>query len=194
MQRIGILGGTFNPIHLGHLVMAQEVFEKLKLDKIVFVPANCPPHKNSQNILPARDRCAMVRLAIRGNAAFVISDCEIKRAGKSYSIDTVECLRQQFPVGSKVFFIIGEDHLPTLPTWKNINQLCKFVSFVAVNRPGGGTRKKSTIKTKFISMPSLDISSSDIRKRIAKGQTVRYLLPYQVFEYIKKYKLYQSKG
>ena len=191
MQAIGILGGTFNPIHLGHLVMAQEVFEKLKLDKIIFVPSNIPPHKR-KDVVPAAKRYAMVRLAIQGNPAFEVSDCEIKRAGKSFSIDTAQFLRQQFPVGTKFFFIIGGDSFSTLSTWKNIDQLCQLVSFVVVNRPGS-KRRRSRIKTKFVSMPSIGISSSDIRKRIAKNQSIKYLLSNQVVEYIEKNKFYHKR-
>jgi len=190
MTRIGILGGTFNPVHIGHLTIAQMVHEQLKLDKVIFVPSYLPPHKSGKRIVSPKDRSHMLRLAIKGNAHFKISDFEIKKKGKSYSIDTVSYLRDQYPKDAKFFFIIGSDLLPGLHTWRRIDDILKIVSFVAVNRPDfKGTRSK--IKAKLIATPGLQTSSSYLRQRLTKGNTVKYLVPDDILQYIKKRRLYR---
>ena len=193
MKRIGILGGTFNPIHIGHLTIAEMVHEQLKLDKIIFVPSNLPPHKNSKNVASAKDRYHMVCLGVRGNPRFEVSDYEIKKRGKSYSIETVSCFRDRYPAGTKLFFIIGSDLLPTLRTWKRINEILKIVSFVSVNRPGF-KGKKSKVKLRSITVPGLQTSSSYVRKRITSGKTVKYLVPDNVLRYIEQKKLYTQNN
>lgn len=190
MKRIGILGGAFNPIHIGHLTIAEIVRERLRLDKVIFVPSNLSPHKSNKNIASAKDRFHMVNLAIKDNPHFSVSDYEIKKQGKSYSIETVSYLRGRYPKGTKLFFIIGSDLLPTLYTWKRINEILKIVSFVSVNRPGFRERK-SRIKVKSIYVPGLQTSSSFVRKRITSGKTVKYLVPKEVLRYINKKKLYR---
>ncbi len=191
MKRIGILGGTFNPIHIGHLTIAQMVHEQLKLDKVIFVPSNLPPHKSSKHVASSKDRYHMIRLAIRGNVHFGISDFEIKRAGKSYSIETVSYFQDCYPKGTKFFFIIGSDLLPTLRTWRNVHEILKIVTFVSVNRPGfkGG---KSRIRVRSITVPGLQTSSSYVRQRITAGKTVKYLVPDNVSKYIAQKKLYMK--
>ncbi len=188
-MRIGILGGTFNPVHLGHLMIAQMVLETFDLDKVVFIPSSLPPHKNGRDVIPADHRIAMVQLAVKDNALFAVSDYEMKRGGKSYSIDTVIYLRECYPLRTKFFFIIGNDHLTKLHTWRRIEEIVKIVSFVAVYRPGFEA-VSSRIKTKSIVIPGVMASSSDIRRRIAAGKTVRYLVPDRVLGYIEKHKLY----
>jgi len=189
MKRIGILGGTFNPIHIGHLTIAQMVHEQLKLDKVIFVPSNLPPHKSSKNVASSKDRYHMISLAIRENSRFEISDFEIKKAGKSYSIETVGYFRDYYPTGTKIFFIIGNDLLSTLPAWKHVNEILKIVTFVSVNRPGFKERK-SKIKVRSITVPGLQTSSSYVRQRITAGKTVKYLVPDDVLRYIQQKKLY----
>ncbi len=191
MKRIGILGGTFNPIHIGHLTIAQMVHEQLKLDKVIFVPSNLPPHKSSKNVASSKDRFHMITLAIKGNARFKVSDFEIKKAGKSYSIETVSYFRDCFPAGTKFFFIIGNDLLPALPTWRQVNKILKIVTFVSVNRPGF-KEKKSRIKVKSITVPGLQTSSSYVRQRITSEKTVKYLVPDDVLRYIQQKKLYKK--
>ncbi len=193
MKRIGILGGTFNPIHVGHLTIAQMVHEQLKLDKVIFVPSNLPPHKSNNNVASNKDRYHMVRLAVRGNPRFEVSDYEIKKGGKSYSVETVNYFRDRYPRGTKLFFIIGNDLLPTLRTWKRIDEILKIVSFVSVNRPGF-KEEKSKIKVKSITVPGLQTSSSYVRKRITAGKTVKYLVPENVLNYIEKTRLYKTKN
>jgi len=188
-MRIGIFGGTFNPIHIGHLVAAQRAQEKLKLDKVVFVPSHFPPHKSNKNVVAAKDRYYMVRLAIKGNTRFIVSDFEIKRETKSFSVDTVNHLTTQFSQDTKFFFIIGEDGLATLPSWKCIEELAAKVTFVVVHRPKCN-QFSSRIKVRKVSMPGLEISSSEVRKRIKENKTVQYLVPEGVLRYIKKNNIY----
>lgn len=191
MKRIGILGGTFNPIHIGHLAMAQTALEKLKLDRVVFIPSYLPPHKTVRNAAAPIDRYQMVKLAISDNPDFDISDIEIKRGGKSYSVDTVTALCSKFPK-TKWYFLIGGDSVSTLHRWRGIEQLLKMVKFVAVNRPGFKT-EKSKIQVKSIVMPALEISSSYLRKCFSSTNcSAKYLIRPNVLDYIKKKKLYVS--
>ena len=189
MKRIGILGGTFNPIHMGHLAIAQVSRERLSLDKVYFVPTNIPPYKSSRSVISSLHRYNMVNLAIKGNPFFGVSDFEIKREGKSYSIDTVEHFKKVFSKNAKLFFIVGEDAFMTLHTWRKIEEISKLVTFVVVNRPGFKD-KQPKIKSKAIVMPGLDISSSAIRRDLRSGKTVKYFLPEKVLGYIKKKKIY----
>jgi len=190
MKRVGILGGTFNPIHIGHLTIAQMVREQMKLDKVLFIPSNLPPHKSKKYVVSAKDRYHMVRLAIQGNPHFEISDFEINKEGKSYSIETVSYFRDLFGRSTKFFFIIGSDLLPTLQTWRRISEIERIVSFVAVHRPGF-KEKRSKVKVKLITIPGLQTSSSYVRHRITLGKTVKYLVPDDIIRYIADKKLYR---
>jgi len=190
MKKIGILGGTFNPIHFGHLGIAHAAFEKLKLDKVIFIPSNMPPHKSSKNLIPGEERYKLIQKAIKDLPCFEVSDLEIKREGTSYSIDTVLSLEKSYKRKAKFFFIIGSDSYPTLNTWKRINEILQIVTFIVVNRHGI-KKIKPKIKAQFIDMPELDISSTFVRKRITSGKTVEHLIPEAVIKYINKNKLYK---
>lgn len=191
MKRVGILGGTFNPVHIGHLTVAQMVHEQLKLDEVIFVPSHLPPHKSKNGVASPKDRFHMLHLAIKDNPKFKISDFEVNNSGKSYSINTVRHFRDSYLPRTKLYFIIGSDLLPSLHTWKNIDQLVRLVTFVAVSRPGfEGVQSK--IKVKQISIPGLQTSSSYVRQRLVKGKTVKYLVPDKVLNYIAQKKLYGS--
>lgn len=192
MKRIGIFGGTFNPIHYGHLIAAQTVGVELSLDETIFVPCAHPPHKTERELAPAKDRLAMIRLAIRRNPFFDVSDFEIKKGGKSYSIDTVRYFRTLYPKGTKFFFIVGADAAECLPSWKNVDELVKMVTFVAVNRPGYKPNARHAIKHKSMEIPGMEISSSFIRHSLHKGRSIRYLTHERVVEYIYKHHLYQT--
>ncbi len=189
MKKIGILGGTFNPVHIGHLVVAQTALEELGLDCIYFVPCYLPPLKSTKNLVGAKKRTEMVRQAIDGNKSFKISDFEIQNRGKSYTIDTVKFFHDKFPKKTKFFFIIGEDACSGLDKWKDIDDLKKLVSFVALTRPSK-IKSKCYLKVKNITMPGIDVSSSQIRSYVRRGKSVKYLVPLKVDEYIKKHKLY----
>ena len=189
-MKIGILGGSFNPIHHGHLLMAQAAMEGMGLDEVIFVPAACSPHKADKDLAPAKDRLAMARAAIKGEAQFSLSDCEIKRGGKSYSIDTVRYFRELRPK-AELFWIIGADSLSTLHTWKDIKEILKIASFIAVNRPGcKQVKPKAGIKINQVMMPGVEISSSDIRRRLKAKKSIRYLTTDPVIRYILKKNLY----
>jgi nicotinate-nucleotide adenylyltransferase len=189
VKKIGILGGTFNPIHFGHLAIAQEAQQQLGLDQVIFVPCYLPPHKDNQQLVAAKYRYVMTRLAIAGNPHFMISDFEIRKEGTSYSIDTLRYFHQVYPKGTKFFFIIGADSQQYLHTWRQIDELLKLVTFVVVTRPGQ-KNLKSKIRVRHVVMPGLDVSSSMIRKRVGLKQPIRYFVPDKVVQYIEKNKLY----
>lgn len=189
MRRIGLLGGTFNPIHIGHLTMAQIAKERMNLDKIIFIPSHIPPHKKVKNLALAKHRYAMVRLAIQGNPGFAVSDFEYKKAGRSYSIDTIRHFWKNNPQGTKFFFIIGADAVAGLKDWKRIEQIVKLVTFVVVNRPGYIYRE-DRIEYQYVAMPAIDIASSFLRSRVAQGRSIQYFVPDSVYAYIKKHNLY----
>ena len=193
MERIGVLGGTFNPIHLGHLAIAHMAQESLRLKKVIFVPAHLPPHKNSSRIASTRHRFNMVKLAIQGNPRFEISDFEIKKPGKSYTIDTLWHFRDIFPKPTQLFFIVGGDTLPQLKNWRYINDILKIATFIVVNRPGQFKRSRGIkIRHHSVSMPGIDLSSSYIRQRAALGKSIKYFVPEGVIRYIQHHQLYQS--
>ena len=191
MNRLGILGGTFDPIHLGHLRMAQVVSEKMKLEKVIFVPSYLPPHKSGLGISPPDIRLKMVQLAAKTNPCFEVSAFEVERQGKSYSIDTVRHFARSFPK-AKLFFIIGYDAFTGLHEWKAIDEILKIVKFVVVNRPGN-FKNRHSIQHHSIIMPGMDTSSSSIRQLVRQGKSIRYLVPEMVREYIEKNGLYKSQ-
>lgn len=195
---IGILGGTFNPVHLGHLILAESALEAAGLDRVLWVPCSRPPHKGAEGLAGAADRWAMVRAAIRGHANFCASDIELKRGGVSYAIDTVCELRRCHP-RANLFFIIGSDTLAELHGWKDIGDLLERCTFVSFARPGYEAASRS------IRLPApwprrlmrrchrarlIEISSSDIRRRRAAGRSIRYLVPPAVERYIGVHNLY----
>ena len=193
MKRVGLLGGTFNPIHVGHLAMAQIASEKLRLDKVIFVPCHIPPHKTIRGLVSAQNRFNMVRLAIKDYPRFEVSDCEILRKGKSYTIDTVRHFQDTLPKKTKLLFIIGEDALGGLDKWKDSKKLQKLVSFIVVNRPGCQSRAKVKGKFKFVNMPDIDIASSFLRKCITDGKSIKYFVSDNVYRYIKRHHLYATR-
>lgn len=188
-MRIGILGGTFNPVHIGHLILAEEVREKIKLDKVIFVPTYLPPHKDNSEIAPASARMAMVKLAIKGNRYFLASDMEIKRDGRSYTIDTLKEFKSIYPQ-DELYFIIGSDLLKYLDDWKDLDEIIKMVKFIVATRPGYPLEKiPSHIST--IPIRAVDISGFEIRKAIKENKSFRYLVPESVLKYIDKKRLYR---
>lgn len=189
MKKIGLFGGTFNPIHIAHLVLAQSACDQLKLDKVIFIPSNISVHKNNRHIISAEDRLKMVQLATKGNSKFFVSNIEIKRSGLSYSIDTVEYYKKRYPSQTKFYFIIGEDTHCSLHRWKCIDDLLKKVNFVSASRLTKGNESPK-IKVRHISMPVMNVSSSDIRQRVKKGTSIQYFVPTKVKEYIQKNNLY----
>jgi len=216
-QRLGILGGTFNPVHFGHLAAAEEVRDRLKLEKVIFIPSFLPPHKIDEDIPSAVQRQEMVRLALKGNAHFTVSDIEIRRGGRSYTIDTVEALRHAHP-GAELYFLTGLDSFLEIRTWKDWDRLLTLCSFVVLSREGYRFRDMAqlgfldvpeqelaaldarekdqvvimtgSIRVYLERVPFYDISSTDIRKRVREGRSVKYHLPDAVEHYIIENKLY----
>jgi nicotinate-nucleotide adenylyltransferase len=188
-MKIGILGGTFNPIHIGHLILAEEVREKLALEQIIFVPTFLPPHKDNSNIAEAQSRLEMVKLAIKGNKNFSVSDSEIKRNGRSYTIDTIREFKWIYPK-DELYFIIGSDLLNYLDEWKDLSEIIKMVKVIVATRPGFPLEKiPSYIKT--IAIRAVDVSAFEIRECVKNNKSFRYLVPEQVFNYINKNGLYR---
>lgn len=191
MKKIALFGGTFNPVHIGHMAMAQVAMEKFGLDRVIFIPSNTPPHKTIKNLASARDRLQMTKQSVKGNPGFKVSDFEIKNPGKSYSIDTIKHFRKKFPKGTKLFFLIGEDGYAELDSWKKIDEILKSVTFIVVNRPGYNA-KKGGVRHLSVTMPGIDISSSYVRRRAKEGKSVKYLVPEPAFRYIENHKLYRK--
>ena len=188
-MRIGILGGTFDPIHNGHIYLAKKVLKGLSLDKIIFIPTYLPPHKKNKRITPARHRYNMVRLAIGGNNRFHISDIELKRKGRSYSIETLSKLRKRYGKNAMIFFITGSDSLKELKKWKNLKGILKLCKFVVVKRPGFPIKNMHSNFT-ALRINAKDISARDIRKKIRNGRSGNQAVPKKVYSYIKKQALY----
>ena len=191
-MRVCIFGGTFDPPHIGHLLIAQTVCEAEKFDKILFVPANIPPHK--KNISGVNDRLAMLNLAIKGNPNFEISDMEIERGGVSYTIDTLKDIRSSFiKAEDELFYLIGSDSLLGFKKWKNPKEILKHCNVVVAIRPGF---RPSDIpawilhRIQFANIPRFEISSSNIRQRWRENKTIRYLVTLPVWEYINHHNLY----
>jgi nicotinate-nucleotide adenylyltransferase len=188
-MKIGILGGTFDPIHYGHLILGEQVLGQLGLDKVIFVPTYLPPHKSEKGILSAKHRLKMIELAVKWNKHFVVSDIEMRRKGKSYTVDTLRAIKSKFS-GARLFFICGSDLVKEIPTWKNVDEIYSLAKFVLAKRPGFGRRLSGENFLK-IDVAQVDISSSLIRGLVRQGRSVRYLTPGAVVDYIAKHKLYQ---
>jgi nicotinate-nucleotide adenylyltransferase len=201
-MNIGLLGGTFDPIHSGHLVIAEEARLRFGLNKVLFVPAGTPWLKTNREITPAVHRVEMVKRAIAGNASFELSTIEIDRPGPSYSVDTVAALQQKSGAGAKIFFLIGWDSLAELPQWQEPARLIRLCKLVAVVRPGLNRPDLKSLEPSvpgitqsvvWLDIPPIDISSSDIRDRVAQGLSIRGLVPDDVESYIAENKLYRKR-
>ena len=201
-RRIGVFGGSFNPVHTGHLVMGQDLLEAYELDEVVFVPCGNPPHKDVAEFAPAEHRKAMLELVSEIDDRFSVSDVELDRAGFSYTIDTLNEL-QSVLAGDQLFFMIGSDTLPELYTWHRIEDMLETYSILPLVRPGfdspdlakmdfqlpEGWRER--LLENLVRGHHMDISASDIRMRVAEGMCIRYLVPPEVEMYISEHRLYQ---
>jgi nicotinate-nucleotide adenylyltransferase len=195
---LGILGGTFDPIHHGHLVAAEEALHQVSLDRVLFVPAGAPPHKPSRPITPAEHRLRMVELAIAGKPQFAVSCVDLDRPGPSYSVDMLALLRQAQGPGPKFFFIVGADSLSEMATWYRPERLIELCELVVVERPGSeidldqveGQLPGISLRLHRVQMPRLQISSSDLRARRRAGRSISYLVPPAVEAYIGEHGLY----
>ncbi len=187
MKKVGILGGTFDPPHHGHLLIANEVLTALDLDEIWFMPNQEPPHKKKSESISNKDRLNMLELALDGNSQFKIQPIELERNGPSYTAETMKIIKSLYK-DYQFFFIIGADMIEYLPKWYKIDELVTLVQFVGVERP---EYDHDTIyPVLFVDVPSMDVSSSMIRERLKKGKSVRYLIPDSIIHYIKENRLY----
>lgn len=201
-MRIGILGGTFNPPHLGHLVCAQEAHLQLNLDRILFVPTGMPPHKANEEEPGVEHRLELCRLAIGGDEhRFEVSDIEVRRGGPSYTVDTLEELRATTP-DSELFLILGGDIAAGLPQWHRVERVLELATAVVAERRG---TQRSSIedaldsvrageRARFFPMPPIGLSSTMIRERVRSGQPIKYLVPDSVEAYIQQHSLYQGES
>lgn len=214
--RLGLLGGTFNPIHLGHLILAESFRERLSLDQVLFVPAGIPPHKDTHGIAAPLHRYAMVSLAVAGHPAFAASDVELRRSGPSYSVDTVEMLAGEWP-GSRLFFLMGSDTFLDLPSWRTPERLAPWSTLAVGTRAESGFDPEGAAaravlariggrgwarvpptpveaiaagEVVLIEALSLPVSAREVRRRLLARESVRYLVPLAVAEYIVQHRLY----
>lgn len=196
-KRIGILGGTFNPIHLGHLMIAEMALEAFNLNRVIFVPAKEPPHKEA-DVIEAKYRLEMVHAAVLDNPNFLVSDVEMKREGKSYTIDTVRYFYNTYGPTTEFFFIAGTDTIQNLPTWKYIEELLDMCEFIGAIRPGATEDIGEIIewfgqrgsRIHILEVPEIKLSATDLRYRLRQGLSTRYMLPRSVYQYIKRHKIY----
>jgi nicotinate-nucleotide adenylyltransferase len=200
-MKIGVLGGTFDPVHRAHIAVAEAARDALGLDRVILVPAGQPMSKPKQPVTEAKHRINMLRLAIKGKRGLEISDLEIKRPGPSYTIDTITELKKAYRNEDEIYFILGCDSLLQMPEWKEPSRLAAVCRLVTVPRPGFPAPDMKELEKKvpgisksviFLDKPNLDVSATDIRERIAEGQSIDDFIPKPVAEYIKKQKLYQK--
>jgi nicotinate-nucleotide adenylyltransferase len=198
-MKIGVLGGTFDPIHLGHLKVAEEVTARLSLNEIIFVPAGQPWLKTHSVISPAKHRLEMIRLAIAGRPEFKLSTMEIERAGPTYTVDTIAELGRQLGAEDELFFILGWDNLTQLPHWREPSRLIKLCQLVAVPRVDYPPPDLQSLDASIpglsqrvirLDAPRIDINASEIRQRVKEGLSIAHLVPEPVERYIKKHRLY----
>ncbi|MDF2945632.1 MAG: nicotinate (nicotinamide) nucleotide adenylyltransferase [Bacillales bacterium] len=188
MERIGILGGTFDPPHLGHLIIANEVYHEFKLNKVLFLPAWIPPHKESDKITDPYVRLELLKILINKIPYFEIDETEIVNKGKiKYTYDTVQILKEKFQ-DDDLYFIIGADQIEKLDSWHKIDQLQEDIKFVGVNRKNYSS--KTIYNIQHIEIPTIEISSTLIKNRLRSNKDVKFLVPDEVFEYIREKKIY----
>jgi nicotinate-nucleotide adenylyltransferase len=201
-MRLGLLGGSFDPVHYGHLLLAECCRQQCRLDAVWFVPAAVPPHKQDRTLSTAADRIEMLKLAIGGHEAFSVWPGEIERGGVSYTVDTLQQLHDEQPQ-RELFFLMGADSLADLPTWREPRRICELAIPIIVRRVGS-PQPDDTVLAKMMSaarlemarqnrveMPTVDLSSSDLRRRVAAGQSIRYRTPRAVEKYIQTQGLYR---
>lgn len=194
-RRIGVFGGTFDPIHIGHLILAERAREGLALDAVLFLPAAAPPHKQHRPVSDAKLRRAMVDVAIGGNEAFESSDLEIRRGGVSYTIDTLRELRRLQPA-DELFLLLGGDAVDDVPNWKDPDEIVRLAVLAVARRPGAErplSLPYAEAHIEAIDMPTIDVSSSEIRRLVQAGRSIRYLVPPGVEAFIDAHDLYRRE-
>lgn len=200
--KIGIMGGTFNPIHNGHLIVAEDVRVKCGLDRVLFITSGQPPHKPNSEVIDANHRYEMVCRAVSSNPFFEASRIEIDRSGYTYTVNTLQQLRTEYGVGTDFYFIIGADNIPELITWKEYERVFQMCEFIAILRPGHdwpaleaeikSYEEKFGARIYLVDSRLIDISSTEIRERCKRGKSIKYLVPDEVEEYILENSLYKE--
>ena len=199
-ERIGVFGGSFDPVHMGHLTIAQDAVEQLELDRLIFVPAAVPPHKQGRTLAEGRHRLAMLELATEANLSFEVSDMELRRGGLSFTFDTMTQIQADHP-GAELFFIVGLDSLTILHSWRNVGKLLEMCTVVPFARGGEDAALvarqiqlsgdwETKLLERMIRIHEIEISASEIRMRLAEGLSIRYLVPPEVEMYIAEHGLY----
>ncbi len=191
MKKIGLLGGSFNPIHIGHLILANTVLESLQLDFIIFIPCNIQPLKPESSLIDANARLEMIKLAIENNNKFSVSDIEINRGGKSYTIETIKYFKNLY---DDLYFIIGADNIKDFDNWKDPDDIILLAKIVVTNRGGIKFSLPQKLRDKevlVIKIPNIEISSTDIRERIKNNKSIKYFVPEKVEEFILNNNLYK---
>ena len=198
-MRLGILGGTFDPPHVGHLILAEEARQALELEQVLFVPAGAPWRKAGQELSPREDRLAMVQLAVGDSPHFAVSILEIEREGPSYTAETLAALHQQLPDDSEIFFIVGQDSLADLPNWRQPQRIISLARLAVAVRTDWEAAKADALEKEvpgisqrlvWLNMPRIDISSTAVRDRVRQGISIRDWVPPAVEEYIRQHGLY----
>jgi nicotinate-nucleotide adenylyltransferase len=193
-RRVGIYGGTFDPVHMGHLLMAEEAVERLRLDRLVFLPAGRPAHKRDRVITKAAHRLAMLRLAIRGNPRFAVSNHEAEREGVTFTVESLAWFAAREK--ADLYFLMGQDSLDEFRTWRDPERILALARLAVVPR-GEGDRPSLDAAVRrrvvFLKPPRIEIASSEIRRRLGRGRSVRYWLPEPVLAYIRRHGLYASR-
>lgn len=200
--RLGIMDGTFDPIHIGHLACAEQAREAFELAAVVFIPAGNPVFKKDRAVTPAADRLEMCRLATRSNPAFDVSAIEIERGGDTYTVDTLRQLRAHYPDNVELRFITGADAVASIVAWRESAAIADLARLIAVTRPGYALsdERRALIEGRgnfavdYLEITSLAVSSSDLRRRVAAGASIRYLTMQRVFDYIREKRLYRDDG
>lgn len=204
-MRLGVFGGTFDPVHYGHLLLAEACREACRLDEVWFLPAALPPHKQRDDLTPAAQRIEMLELATGGHSAFAVSRLEVDRGGVSFTVDTLAQLNAEAPE-RELFFLLGADSLKDLPQWREPRRVCKLALPVIVGRPEASPldldalaslvspERLDEIRRSLVQMPQIGLSSRDIRRRVATGLSIRYQTPRAVEKYIETAGLYRREG
>jgi len=201
MDKVGIIGGSFDPIHFGHLRIAQIALDEQKFKEVLFIPSGNPPHKKTKNLSPAMDRYNMVKLAAKDNQRFNVCDYEIHEAGITYTILTIRELQKQYPKGTVFSFILGADAFMDMDTWRDLEDFLSMVELIVLSRSYYKTskveekiknyREKYSCNIQTIYAKTLNISATSIRKLVKNGKSIRYLVPHEVVDYINKHGLYK---
>ncbi len=200
--RLGIMGGTFDPIHFGHLVAAEEALVQFNLDRVIFMPTGLPVLKSGQPVTPAEDRYLMTVLATASNPDFDVSRIEVDRPGPTYTVDTLRTLRDTCGPSTDLFFITGADAVWDIVTWRDAESVADLATFIAATRPGydlDAARKahedaETRFRIEYVEVPALAISSTDLRTRVHEKRPIRYLTPEPVVAYVEKHGLYRDAG